>query len=131
MARILLVEDDKVTGQFLEDVILKYAERDYKSDWPIKVTRAGNGIQALKLLEEHNYELVVTDILMASMDGWEMIREIRKVRNQSDLPIFVVSAVDAVDLRYNSAKYGASGWMTKPVKPAEFANKVFELLGDR
>lgn len=131
MARILIIEDDKVTGQFLEDVIVKYAEKDYKSEWPVKVYHANDAVQALKLLTEHNYELIVTDIMMAHLDGWEMIKEIRKTRSQSDLPIFVVSAVDAVDLRYNSAKYGASGWMTKPVKPAEFANKIFELLGDR
>jgi len=131
MARILIVEDDKVTGQFLEDVIIKYADRDYKSAWPIKIARANDAIQALKMLEENSYELVITDIMMAKLTGWEMIREIRKTKVQSDLPIFIVSAVDAVDLRYNSAKYGASGWMTKPIKPAEFANKIFELLGDR
>lgn len=131
MARILIVEDDKANGTFMCDILKKYSSsREYK-DWPIKTTLVEDPIRAYQLLKENNYELLITDILMAKMSGWELIREIRKEKPNSDLPILVVSAVDAVDLRYNSARYGASNWLTKPFKPSQFVKTVFDLIGDR
>lgn len=131
MARILIVDDDPVVLEMVQDILHKYTKQYDKSDWDLKVHTAPDAIKALGMLEEFNYELIVTDILMAKMDGWEFIRKVRERYAQMELPIVVLSAVDAVELEYKSMRYGASAWMQKPIRPKAFANQVFNLISGR
>jgi len=131
MARILLVDDDPVILEMIQDILQKYTKAYSDSEWELKIHTAPDAIKALGMLEEFNYELVVTDILMAKMDGWEFIKQVRERYPQRALPIVVLSAVDAVELEYKSMRYGASAWMQKPLRPKEFANQVFNLISER
>jgi len=128
MARILIVDDDRVILEMLQDVLEKYSKKD---KWDLTIHTAPDAIKALELLNEFNYELVITDILMAKMDGWEFIKHIREKHTQRDLPIVVLSAVDAVELEYKSMRYGASAWFSKPIKPKEFSNQILNLISER
>jgi CheY-like chemotaxis protein len=131
MARILIVEDDSISAALINDVITKYAKEKYDSDWDLRVTVVYSGIEALEILNVHMFELIITDILMAKMDGWELIREIRKKYTNSELPIVVVSAIDGVELEYKSKRAGASMWFTKPIHPKEFSESIFSLIAER
>lgn len=131
MARILIVEDDPVSAQFIEDILEKYTKDKYASQWKLRVTKVTSAIEALEIMKAHAFELIVTDIMMAKMDGWEFIREIRKDTDHFELPIVVVSAIDGTELEYNSKRVGASIWFTKPLSPKHFANKVFKLIAER
>lgn len=131
MARVLIVDDDPGLLQFTEEVIVRYSKEYYESKWPLKVETASNAIKALELVKEYEFELIITDILMARMDGWEFIRELRKRFPQFDTPIVVISAIEGVDLQYESMKHGASAWFKKPFSPKEFAKEVFKLIQER
>lgn len=131
VARILVVDDDRTMLEFIRDVLYSYAKHAYKSDWELRVTVANDAIQALEMINDHAYELIITDILMAKMDGWEFIREIRKRFPQFDTPIVVISAVEGVELKYESMRHGASAWFQKPLRPKYFAKEVFKLIQER
>lgn len=131
MARILVVDDDVGMCQFIRDVLVKYGQTDYESDWKLNVQTVDNAVHALDIIKENNYELIITDILMARMDGWEFIKKLREKFPQFDVPIVIVSAVQGVDLQYESMRHGASAWFSKPIHPKEFADAVFKLIQER
>lgn len=131
MARILVVDDDLFILEFIKDILNKYAKTKYKSEWKLEITTTNNAITALEIIKEHTFEIILTDILMAKMDGWEFIREIRKRFPQFDTPIVIMSAVQGIDLKYESMRHGASAWFHKPIHPKEFSTEVFKLIQER
>jgi CheY-like chemotaxis protein len=131
MARVLVVDDDTAVLAFVKEILHKYAKTEYKSEWALRVTAVTSALQALSIVKEHNFELIITDILMARMDGWEFIREIRKKFPQFETPIVVISAIEGIDLEYESVRHGASAWFQKPLRPKEFCTEVFKLIQER
>jgi CheY-like chemotaxis protein len=131
MARVLIVDDDPGVLEFMRTVLVKYKDRVYKSDWKLTVHTLDSAVTALEVIKENNYELIITDILMARMDGWEFIQKIREKFPQFDVPIVVVSAVRGIDLQYECMRHGASAWFTKPIKPKAFAESIFKLIQER
>jgi len=131
MARVLVVDDNQTILEFTKDILHKYAKTAYTSEWELQVTTVTNAISALELMNEHIYELIITDILMARMDGWEFIKEIRKRFPEFNTPIVVMSAAEGIDLNYESMRHGASAWFYKPLHPKEFATEVFKLIQER
>ena len=131
MARVLLVKDLLTDLALFADIIRKYAKHYYHSPWNLRITKVKSAEEALEALKEHDFELIISDIHLARMNGWEFIKEIRKNKNHSDLPIVVVSAIDGTELEYYAKRYGASLWFTKPVKPKEFSKQIFTLIAER
>jgi len=131
MARILVVDDDPIIRELVRDCLQKYAVKYYKSQWDLKIDVVADAITALTLIEDqNNYELIITDILMAKMDGWEFITELRKKFPMFKIPIFVISAISGVELEYQAAKYGVSKVFSKPLSPKLFAKEIFSFLMD-
>jgi CheY-like chemotaxis protein len=131
MARILVVDDDDVFKAILEDSLKERATKLYSSRWPLRITSVGDPITALSIVKEHNFELIITDILMAKMSGWEFIKELRKKFPQFSTPIVVISAIDAVELEYAAMKHGASAWFSKPLQHEKFSSEIFKLVQER
>lgn len=131
MARILIVDDDEALLEFAKDVLYKYAKLEYKSDWELKVQTVTSAIKALEIIQENNYELIITDIRMARMSGWEFIKEIRKRFPHFSATIAVMSAIEGIDLKYESVKYGVNAWFNKPLRPKSFAHNIFKLIQER
>ena len=131
MSRVLLIEDSSTDLAFLNDVLNKYSKYYYHSPWDLRITSTKKAEEGLELLKQHSFELIITDIMLARMDGWQFIKEIRKDKNQADLPIVVVSAIDGTELEYYSKRHGASLWFTKPIRPKEFAKQIFSLIAER
>jgi CheY-like chemotaxis protein len=131
MARLLIVDDNRVDMQMLKDAIIYNKDKFYDSNYGLTIHEARDGIEALEIMEMHHYELIITDIIMAKLSGWEFIRKVREKHSQAELPIIVVSAIDGVELEYNAIKNGASAWFTKPIKEKEFSKQVFDLIQER
>lgn len=134
MARILIVEDDTATATFVQDVLQAAKKKYYQSTWEMRFDHAKSAAEALKYIETRNYELVVTDILMAKMDGWELIKVLRKDKSRSQLPVLVITAIDGIDIRYESIRRGATDGFAKPIKGDElkrFIKVVFNLILER
>ena len=111
MPQVLLIDDDSLVRTLYRDVLLS---EGYEVD---SVPSGEEGIDRLHRGEQ--YDLVISDILMAKMDGWELLRQIRldlKIP-ESKLPIIVVSSVDSAALEIKAFQLGASGYLTKPITP--------------
>lgn len=131
MARILIVDDDPVFLSMVSDALHQHAASEYQSDWDLRVTLCKDALAALEHVNIHAFELIITDIMMARMDGWEFIREIRKRFPQFDVPIVVVSAIDGIELKYEGMRHGASAWFHKPINPESFSKEIFRLVQER
>ena len=116
-ARILLVEDNEV-NQLVAKRIMEKAG--------LKVTIAGNGLEALEAIEAETFDLVLMDIQMPEMDGLEATRQIRSRDKFTDLPVLAMTAHALSGDREQSLAAGMNGHITKPINLAEF----FKALAD-
>jgi len=118
---ILVVDDEK---DILE--LLKYnLEKD-----GYRVLTAQNGKEALKLARQ-NPELVVLDIMMPELDGWEVCKAIRKDPATSKIPIIILTARDSEVDEVVGLELGADDYITKPVKVRTFLARVRRALKPR
>jgi len=117
MFHILVVDDDRSTRLFMR----AFLETEHYT-----VTLAQNGEDALHVMEKEHIDLVVLDIMMPGMDGYEFTRELRSVN--SELPILMVSAKQLPEDRKQGYKLGANDFMTKPVDEEELLLRIKNLL---
>ena len=117
MIHILVVEDDKNTRRLMKAVL--EAEQ-------YTVLTACNGEEALKVMETAHIDLVVLDIMMPKMDGYEFTKTLRSVKNE--LPILMVSAKQLPADRKKGFLVGTDDFMTKPVDHEEMLLRIKALL---
>ena len=117
MFHILVVDDDKNTRRLMRAVL--EAER-------YTVFCAENGEAALQLMDTEHIDLVVLDIMMPKMDGYEFTKTLRSVQN--DLPILMVSAKQLPADRKQGFLAGTDDFMTKPVDEEEMLLRIKALL---
>jgi CheY-like chemotaxis protein len=114
--RILVVDDE-------EGIRLLY--QDELKDAGYEVVTAGNGEEALRIVEKQRPDLITLDIKMARMDGTDFLQKLRKVHR--DLPVIVCTAYD--DYRQDFRLWASDGFVTKSSDIAELKAKIKELLG--
>ena len=117
MFRILVVDDDKNTRLLLKAVL---ESKHYT------VFTAGNGEEALDTMDREHIDLVVLDIMMPKMDGYEFTRILRE--NQSTLPILMVSAKHMPEDKRRGFIVGTDDYMTKPIDEEEMLLRIKALL---
>ncbi|MBP7652687.1 PAS domain S-box protein [Candidatus Dependentiae bacterium] len=120
---ILAAEDDK-TNQF----ILKNLFKNYKN---ISLSIASNGIEAVNLFKNNNFDLVLMDINMPKMDGFTAAREIRKIEKNygtATIPIMLFTATTIEKLNDNIKDLEIYGYILKPIEPSDFYVKISEVL---
>ena len=116
MEKILVVDDDKNICELL---------RLYIDKEGYQTVVAYDGKQALKLFEEEAPCLIVLDVMMPELDGWQVCREIRK---SSDVPIIMLTAKGEVEDRIIGLELGADDYLIKPFSPRELVARVRALF---
>ena len=106
--RLLVVDDNKVNRLLLGRGLEQQGHR---------VTFAENGRQALDMLREHEFDLVLLDIEMPVMNGYQVLEKLGGDLNLRDLPVIVTSALDELDSIVRCIEMGAEDYLTKPVNP--------------
>ncbi len=114
--KILVVEDEKELGQLL---------RDYFKKEGFETILAFDGEQGLALFHQHHPTLVVLDIMLPKIDGMELCRIIR---NQSAVPVLMMSAKSSDIDKILSLGLGADDYITKPFSPGELVARVKALI---
>ena len=117
MFHILVVDDDKNTRMYFEAVLKNNG---------YTVTVAKNGEDALDAMDKEHIDLVVLDIMMPKMDGYEFTKTLRKCDN--NLPILMVSAKQLPIDKNKGFAVGTDDYMTKPVNQDEFLYRIKALL---
>ena len=102
--RVLVVEDDADVGAFLKQTLSRY----------FHVEIAMDGQAALEMLEKRGADLVVSDVLMPVMDGYELTRRLRKQERTQSIPIILLTALDTDEKRLKGIRQGADAYITKP-----------------
>jgi DNA-binding response OmpR family regulator len=116
MTKLLIIEDDATLARGLAAnlELLSY-----------EVRIAANGLAGLQLVAEWEPDLVLLDVMMPGMDGWEVCRRLRKI---SDTPIIMLTARGMRQDVIQGLSTGADSYMTKPFKIAELSAKIKQLL---
>ena len=117
MFKILIAEDDKELRQVFQNVLTKngYA-----------VTGVSNGEEAIQAMVESYYDLIISDIMMPKMDGYEMVRTLRQ--SGTTIPVMMITAKDAFDDMRLGFLSGSDDYMVKPVNINEMVLRVGALL---
>ena len=117
MFKILIAEDDRELRQLFTHVLLKNG---------YSVRGVGNGKEALEALSEEYFDLVISDIMMPVMDGYELVRALRE--SGSNIPVMMITAKDAFDDMRLGFLSGGDDYMVKPVNVNEMVLRVSALL---
>ena len=112
MKKILIVEDDKLISNL---------EKDYLEVAGYEVSVEKNGNNGLKAALENDYSLVILDLMLPGMDGFELCKAIRAKKN---MPIILVSARGEEIDKIKGLKLGADDYVVKPFSPAELVARV-------
>lgn len=113
-ARVLVVDDDMVNVKVLEAML----EDEYE------VVTALNGKEALQQLTTGGWDLVISDVMMPYMSGYELTKHIRKQFTLSELPILLLTARNQLEDIYTGFHAGANDYVAKPVDALELKSRV-------
>lgn len=117
MLRILIAEDDRELRRLFAHVLIKNG---------YTVGEAANGKEALEAMETDYFDLIISDIMMPVMDGYEFVRTLRETNNNT--PVLMISAKDAFDDMRLGFLSGSDDYMIKPVNVNEMVLRVQALL---
>lgn len=116
MTKLLVVDDE----ENIRAIIRKYAEFSGYS-----VTEAGDGMEAVRLCRDDQFDLIIMDIMMPELDGFSACREIRKF---TDTPILMLSARGEEYDKINAFNLGIDDYVVKPFSPKELMLRVEAIL---
>lgn len=117
MMKLLIVEDDQ---QLLQMFIRILSKHGYSA------VGVSNGQLALDALDKDYFDMIITDIMMPEMDGFELVQQLRDVGNM--IPILMITAKDAFDDMSLGFRYGVDDYMVKPININEMVLRVKALL---
>ena len=117
MFHILIADDDKNTRLLLKTVL---------EEGKYVVYTAENGVDALRVIDHEHIDLVVLDVMMPKMDGYELTELLRQ--NNNNLPILMVSAKQLPSDRRKGFLVGIDDYMTKPIDEVEMLLRIKALL---
>ncbi|WP_394023015.1 response regulator transcription factor [Anaerococcus martiniensis] len=113
---ILIIEDEEKISMIMKS----YFEKE-----GYKVYQAYDGEEGLKIFNQESIDLVILDLMLPKLSGEEIIKEIR---NQSQIPVIMVSAKVEEDNRVDGLRLGADDYVTKPFSPKELVERVKAVL---
>lgn len=118
---VLLVEDNAINQKVMNRFLDK---------WDIKVIVAEDGVEALSKIQEHFVNLVLMDLQMPNMDGYEATRRIRELddNHNSNIPIIALTAAALKEVKEKVYASGMNDFLTKPFNPSELQKKLEQYI---
>ncbi len=118
--KILSVEDSPATQKFIS-FTLKYKGFD--------VVSANDGVEGMEKLGTDTFDLIILDIMMPRMNGLEVLAEIKKNPEFSNIPVIMLTSEKGEEDRATAMKLGASNFLNKPFQPPELLEAVSKVIG--
>ena len=116
MITILIVEDDENTRLLTEAHLIK----------KYNVVTCKDGEEALDIIYSQNIDIVVADLMMPKLDGFELIKELRNSKN--NIPVLLLTAKTSIEDKTKGFEYGADDYLTKPVDYNELILRINALI---
>lgn len=116
MSKKALVVDDSFTMRNMVSLALKEEK--------FEVVSAEDGVDALKQAKGKKFDVIITDINMPNMDGFELITKLRAIEDFKYTPILVLTTESGDDKKKQGKAAGASGWIVKPFNPQTLINTI-------
>jgi len=117
--KILIVDDEK---ELVKLITFHMTIAGYD------VLSAKNGIEALEICEQEKPDLVILDIMLPGIDGWEACRRLRQNPKTINIPIIILSALSEIDDKLKGFNLGTDDYVTKPFSPRELVVRVKRVL---
>jgi CheY-like chemotaxis protein len=119
--RILVVEDNEINSF----IVIKFLK-----GWGIDTTLAENGQIALDILHNDDFDLILMDLEMPVMSGYDATKAIRNLKDnaKNSIPIIALTASALLDVQHKIFSLGMNSFILKPFNPSELKNKIAELL---
>lgn len=117
---VLLIEDHPAIRQLISIVL----ERP-----DIHIIFAADGLSGLEAIDAHEPDLLLLDLLLPDISGWEVLEWVRVRRSASELPVLIVTAYGGDGDEYKAFDLGANGYLAKPFDPEVLREAVSEMLG--
>ncbi|RMF10234.1 MAG: response regulator [Candidatus Neomarinimicrobiota bacterium] len=116
---ILVAEDDELTADFI-------LHRLKKSGY--EITHYANGAEALKSAQSNTFDLIILDVKMPGMDGFEVLRNLRKDSRNNSVPIIMLTSMGRENDIVKGLDWGANDYMLKPFSATELLARIHRLL---
>jgi two-component system, OmpR family, alkaline phosphatase synthesis response regulator PhoP len=120
--KVLVIEDDPATSRLVE-YSLRHAG--------FQVVRAANGLEGIRMARSEAPDLVILDVMLPGLDGYEICHRLKADAATARLPILMFSAKAQEIDRNTGLKVGADEYLTKPAAPADIVGRVQKLLAKR
>lgn len=118
---ILIVDDHEEILEFLQEELAEH----------FTVHACKNGLDALQLLEQEPVQLVVSDVMMPEMDGFELCKKIKGNFSFSHIPVVLLTAQNTLQSKIEGLEMGADTYIEKPFSPAHLQAQISSLLRNR
>jgi signal transduction histidine kinase len=118
--RILVVEDNEINAGILVSFLKK---------WGVRIKEAGNGIEALELIKYHTFDLILMDLEMPEMNGYEAIQKIRETDKWVPVLAFTATLLENMEALISGT--GFNDYILKPYRPAELKKKILQYAPHR
>lgn len=122
MTTIMVVDDSPTARALLTDLLKRFK---------VDVMEAENGQEARAMMQSRCPDLVITDIVMPEMNGYELCRWVKTELKEANVPVIMCSTKGEDFDRHWAMKQGGDAYITKPFNPAEMMRTVTKLLKER
>nr|AKE98943.1 hypothetical chloroplast protein 29 [Bangia fuscopurpurea] len=116
---LMLVENDNA---------LSHAVQEYLRDQGFIVHVASNGLDAFNLVNQYKFDLIISDIMMPIIDGYELLEKLQKNDNLSKIPVIFLTAKGMTKDRIKGYNLGCHGYLSKPFDPEELLSLINNLI---
>lgn len=120
-SNLLLVDDHTELLEFIAD--------DLNEDY--QITTSSNGREALDLLASEYFDLIVSDVMMPEMDGFELCQKIKEDIAYAHIPVILLTAKNSIESKIKGLEFGADAYIEKPFSPAFLRAQIASLLKNR
>jgi two-component system cell cycle response regulator len=116
---VLLVEDNEID----RNIILKALEKEF-----LRLETAKNGQEAISCIQSGEVDLVLLDILLPDINGFEICKRLKTMDTAKDIPVIVITCLDDIDSKITGVKLGADDFLIKPIDTRELNARIKVLL---
>lgn len=116
---VLCIDDSRLSRAFIEKTLT-----------PVNITvdTAENGFEGLKKISGGGYDLILVDIVMPEMDGFEFLKEFRSIKTKEFIPVIFMTGLDDLKSKIKGLNIGADDYLLKPLNEKELVARVISLL---